>query len=547
MRKLRLGVAVVIAAAGLIAVGASTSGASSPEASPCLGGYDLNIVNAHFLTLDDANSTAGALTVHNGRIADVGHARASGNCTKTINLHGRFVIPGLVDSHAHFIRAGIYPGFHADGTETATTVHQFLLDLADAVHHAPQGEVVTAIGGWTPNQLAENRLPTRAELDKIAPATPVYIQTLSAPVINATGSARANTRGVAWFAGHGVTVDPSTGDLDANDGFNALKSVETDADRTRNTVEVMRQADEYGLTTVIDQGGVELPGVPAAFTFNSGTDYSTIVQLWREHGLTTRIRTLFGNYTNSIDPLLGRLHDTFQGFGDDYLRVGGIGEQAVVPGTSASLPTAYAAVAKAGWTLQQHSGSSTETRTQVAAMETVNAQAPLAGLRWSLAHVWDITPDLIGRLKAMKVGVTVQDQRYFTGTPDVAGPPFRTLLDSGIRMGAGTDATNAAALDPWISMYYMTTGRNVQGQLINGDQTISRLSALRLYTSGSAYFSRDDADLGSIERGKLADLVVLPENPLTVSDEAFKNLHSVMTIVGGRIVYTPGAVGFGSR
>jgi predicted amidohydrolase YtcJ len=144
----------------------------------------------------------------------------------------------------------------------------------------------------------------------------------------------------------------------------------------------------------------------------------------------------------------------------------------------------------------------------------------------------------IAAVKALGIGLNIQGTSY-TSNPGAApsGPPFRKLLDAGIPCGGGSDATNVAAFNPWLMMSYMSTAKNNAGVVINGDQAITRLEALRMYTLGSAYLSWDDAQLGSIEEGKLADLAVLTDDPLTVSDADFKRLQSVLTLQAGRIVH----------
>ena len=135
---------------------------------------------------------------------------------------------------------------------------------------------------------------------------------------------------------------------------------------------------------------------------------------------------------------------------------------------------------------------------------------------------------------ALGVGASAQTWTYLSAG---GGPPFRRIVDSGIRAGVGTDSTNVAALDPWLALFYMTTGRNLAGHLTNGGQQISRVEALRMYTEGAAWFSFDDHHVGSFEEGKYADLAVLSHDYLTVPDHMIRKIDSVLTLVGGRIVH----------
>ena len=178
-----------------------------------------------------------------------------------------------------------------------------------------------------------------------------------------------------------------------------------------------------------------------------------------------------------------------------------------------------------------------ENRLHLAAFQAADAVRPIADLRWSLAHVFVIEEDVIEGLKELGVGVLVQDQRYLSTR---GGPPLRTLVDSGIMIGAGTDASNVAPLNPWLALFYMVTGRNFAGDIVNDGQQISRTEALGLYTAGSAWFSRDDENLGTIETGKLADLAVLSEDYFTVPEDRIRKLSSVLTFQGGRVVHASG-------
>lgn len=231
------------------------------------------------------------------------------------------------------------------------------------------------------------------------------------------------------------------------------------------------------------------------------------------------------------------------GLGDDMLKVGGIGEFAIGEMMQV-LPVddyvaGYLPIAEAGWSLSQHSMTVGENEAHVAAFERVNQVRSIAELRWSLEHVFEISPEHVDRLNAIGAGIRVQDQQYLLGGSfgSRGGPPFRTIVDSGIRVGAGTDASAVTPLSPWLSIYYMVTGVNVNGDLVNGEQQLSREEALRLYTTGSAWFTFDQDELGSIEPGKLADLVVLDKDYLSVSDEGLRKLRSLLTMVGGKVVY----------
>jgi predicted amidohydrolase YtcJ len=233
-----------------------------------------------------------------------------------------------------------------------------------------------------------------------------------------------------------------------------------------------------------------------------------------------------------------------KGFGDDMMRVSGVGEFASSwPLFGQPAPTNYTTalqlVAKQGWPFQQHSLSPAEDKLTIDTFEAVNKTTPIAPLHWSIAHAARIDPPTIARFKAIGAGVAVHPFGYLAGAPG-AGPPLRTLVDSGIHVGAGSDSAQISTLDPWLLIYYMVTGKNAAGMLINEGQQLTRAEALRLYTAANGWFLREEDKLGTIETGKLADVVVLNEDyfdPAKVPDDAIKRLKSVLTVVDGRVVH----------
>jgi predicted amidohydrolase YtcJ len=236
-----------------------------------------------------------------------------------------------------------------------------------------------------------------------------------------------------------------------------------------------------------------------------------------------------------------RITNDYDMMGDDVWRQLGVGERVCTSTTDLRNPQTWLFAAQQGWMVTQHSLTPQEVAFHISAYQSSDAQVgPIIGaLRWSLCHVNPITDAQIQAVKALGIGLNIQGTPYTSvGGTAPAGPPFRKLLDAGIPCGGGSDATNVAAFNPWLMMFYMTTAKNNAGTVINGTQTITRMEALRMYTLGSAYLSWDDDKLGSIEMGKLADLAVLSDDPLTVSDADFKKLRSVLTLQAGQIVYS---------
>jgi len=504
------------------------------------------LVNGNIVTLDSSESVASSVLIENGRFVSVGDiSPATMPEAQVIDLNGRTVVPGLVDSHMHFVRGTLRPGHDMRTVESTRSIAELLEAIAAKSGGVPNGELISIVGGWDPVQfIGENRFPTLAELDNVAPDHPFYMH------LRANGPAVTNSKGKALLEDEGITVGTDgmiamgRGPGNAIAAWDVFKAGQTEADRRRSAAEFMSHANSLGLTTIIDAAGTNRPG---AQLFESDKDYKTSYQLWRENQTSVRLRLMYMSWDDNVGDGSGdseieqRVRNSVMGLGDDMLRVVALGEHTVSDNKGAPFVAATALAARNGWSLQQHSSTPEDNLAHIAAFEQANEVASIEDLRWSLTHVHQITPDVISRLQALGAGVTVQDHRYFNrGNVDseLAGPPLRMLLDTGIPVGAGTDSTNAQPMGPWYSIYYMVSGKNVVGNPVNASQKISRMEALRLYTLGSAWFSRDEEAIGSIEVGKLADLAVLSDNYFEVPEDEIIDLSSVLTILGGQIVHS---------
>jgi predicted amidohydrolase YtcJ len=428
-------------------------------------------------------------------------------------------VPGFVDAHVHYTRAGVNPGHEARRIERAFSIAELQETISRRAASVPPGEFITCIGGWNHSQLKENRRPTRAELDAAAPRHPVYI--------SATGGgtgAITNGLGQKFFAGRGVAVDEASGVVAmAQAAVSALQAAQTAEHKLRGTADLNAHASSLGLTTIVNAGNFE--------------DQEFPLRLWREDRLSVRMRPLFP--ADSPQQVEARVLNNFsqggRAVGDDLFRVAGFGERIGGGDTmSASFEPTARVIARHGWLLQQHSITLKENDFHLEAFRAIARDHPIDGLRWSLIHLQAIDAPRLKTLMDLGAGASAQTWTYL-GTG--GGPPFRRIVDSGIRAGVGTDSTNVAALDPWASIFYMTTGRNVAGTLTNDGQQISRLEALRLYTEGAAWFCFDDHQVGSFVEGKYADLAVLSHDYLTVPDDMIRRIESVLTLLGGRVVH----------
>ncbi len=512
-----------LAAAGGSLVAAEQAGAQQTgEPGPCDGSRDVRLINGRFL--DYRGIVAKDLTIKDGRIYEVGKAKLVGPCTRTINLQGRMVIPGLIDSHVHFTRTGTNVGYETRWIESAFSIAELQQVIADRAATVPPGGIITAQGGWNLNQFEERRLPTKAELDAATSTRGVYL------------NGRTNSLGAAFFAGFGITTDPVTGQVSSTSGAtNALRSIQTFEDKIRGTVDAIQFAAANGLVMMDDTSNLN----------TQPDEYSVMNTLYHRNGRQLDIRMRHYRYfdtqphQSTIEQLVAYMDPIFRGIGDDTYRILGVGEQ-IGPGslspTSATLVTSFLdlcrAVARAGWSYQQHHPGGAATVKHVEDFITVGHEFDLAPLQWTYAHVGALTPAQLQGLKDIGMGVTV------------TRGPFRDTIDSGITVGMATDSTNVAPLSPWVELFYAITGR-VQADVHEDHgsaepQAISRMEALKAYTIGSAWMSKEEHLTGSFDVGKYGDLAVLSDDYLRVEEHMIPKMKSVLTLQGGRVVHASG-------
>ena len=489
---------------------------AAPQATSSSSG-DFILRNGKFV--DGRGQVASVLTIKNGRILNVGQVAPLGPGAKTIDLRGRTVVPGFFDAHVHYTRAAMNPGYEARRIERAFSIAELQETIARRTASVPAGQFITCIGGWNHTQFAEARRPTKKELDDAAPKHPVYISGTG----GGTG-AITNSLGRAFLAGKGVTVDEESGAVSAaNAALAALQSSQTPEDKLRGTAELNAHANSLGLTGVINAGNL--------------SDHEYALQLWRRGKLTVRMRPLFpADSPQEVETrALNNFSQSGRAVGDDLFRVAGFGERIGGNDTMSPMlePTARI-IAKNGWLLQQHSITLMENDFHLAAFRSIAQEYPINKFRWSLLHLQAIDSPRLKALIELGAGASAQTWTYLSAN---GGPPFRRIVDSGIQAGVGTDSTNVSALDPWLSLFYMTSGRNLAGMLTNDGQQISRIEALRLYTQGAAWFSFDDDQVGSFSVGKYADLAVLSEDYLTVPEQKIRKIESVLTLVAGKVVH----------
>jgi hypothetical protein len=531
--------------------------ALAQRGADCPLGADLLFVNGRIHTMDASDTVVATIHVVADRIAAVGGRPRPTPCTQRIDLNGRTAIPGIIDNHNHIVLLGLRPG-HDTRLENAHSIAAVLQTLAAKAAALRQGAWITSIGGFDINQFVPPpgapRFPTLAELDGVTPNHPVYLQQ------SFSGPAVTNGLGKAFFESHDIEVGA---DGAIAGGFNvpnpstralfALRLLQTLDDQMRGTLDALRYAASLGITTHLDQGGFPAAGSEAdgAAHFDEYRAYDALLALQREGRLVNRIRLNFLHM--EADPetphLRARLNNVFPDYGDDMLKLLGIGEFTAGASPIITMPTlewenGTRLVAEAGWRNENHSLTPNDFMTIVDGWERINATLPPPGIadqRWVLAHAPFVTQEYVMKLKALGAGVSVLGGwRFISGTAQQNGPPFRMLVDSGIPVGMSSDGMQISPLNPWIGLYYAVTGKNARGEVINAGQTLERAEALRLYTAANGWFLNEEDVLGSIEVGKYADLAVLNADYFdadAVADEEIKSVSSVLTVVAGRIVH----------
>jgi hypothetical protein len=523
--------------AAILAVIAILVTPASRAAETCPGGKDLVLTNGKILTVDSADRTVSTVRIRGHRFLTVGEpVNRKEPCLQVVDLGGRNVIPGLIDNHTHFVRTAQAPGPFIEGLESADSIAALQAALAAAAKKAEPGEWLAAIGGFTHLQFAEKRLPTREELTAAVPDHPVYMQI------------GYSTRGIVNDEGRRVLQAAGISTSDAGDvardgaGLTFVIRSANEARMKRRFPDYMQYAVSLGLTTVVDQACCDWLG--AHLTAADRPNLKIAEYFWRAGKLPLRLRIQYDHRDTrdqqDIHSASARIENATQGLGDDMYKAVRFGEQVIkLDATDEEVLAVYQRIAKAGWALSQHTIRHEEIERYLKIMEQVATETPLGPLRWTIEHAFEITPDQIERLKRIGVGVRVQDHDYIRNTNSSwkPGPPYRTLLESGIRMGAGSDSAVVGALNPWLGIYFMVTGKDAGGELLLPNQQITRKDALRLYTAANAWFNFEENEMGSIETGKLADLVVLDKPYFDVSDEELKHMQPLLTMVGGRVVH----------
>jgi hypothetical protein len=556
--------------------GAAALGLTTLVGSPAMSQIsapDIILTGGKFTTLDRANPNPEAVAITDGRfsavgdLADIMPTRSAR--TQVIDCAGRRVIPGLSDNHIHVIRGGLNYNMELrwDGVPSLADAMRM---LREQVARTPAPQWVRVVGGFTEHQFAEKRLPTLDEINAAAPNTPVFIlhlydrALLNGAALRAVGYDRSTPNPPGGEIQRDAAGNP-TGLLIASPNAAILyatlaKGPKLPLDyQINSTRHFMRDLNRLGVTSVIDAGG--------GFQ-NYPDDYEAITKLHEDGQLTLRIAyNLFTQKAGEekADFLRWTSQNKYRQ-GDDYLRLNGAGEMLVFSAADfedfrmprpdmpdnmeADLEGVVRILAQNRWPWRLHATYDETITRALDVFEKVDREIPLQGLNWFFDHAETISPRSIDRIAALGGGVAVQHRMAYQGEYFVerygakaaeATPPFKRILDAGVKVSAGTDATRVASYDPWVSLSWLVTGKTLGGLgLYPQANLLDRETALRMWTEKTTWFCNEEGRRGMIKVGQLADLAVLSADYLTVPGDEIRQITSVLTLLGGKPVYGAG-------
>lgn len=530
---------------------------------------DLIIVNALVTTLDRENPVAEAVAIRDGRFLCVGSeqdVRMAAPEARLIDAGRRRLIPGLIDSHMHIIRGGLNFNMELrwDGVPTLADAMAMLKAQVD---RTPAPQWVRVVGGFTEHQFAEKRLPTLAEINAVAPDTPVFILHLYDRALLNAAALRV--------VGYGKdTPDPPGGEIQRDAAGNPTGLLLAQPNATilystlakgpklpedyqiNSTRHFMREVNALGVTSVIDAGG--------GFQ-NYPDDYRVIEKLHDDGQLTVRISyNLFTQKPREeLADFAGWVKQVKPGQGDDTYRHNGAGEMLVYsaadfedfrvarpdmpPNMEADLEPVVRLLAEHRWPWRLHATYDQTITRALDVFETVNRDIPLSGINWFFDHAETISDRNIDRIAALGGGIAVQHRMAFQGEYFVERygaraaertPPIARMIAAGIPVGGGTDATRVASYNPWVSLSWLVSGRTVGGlSLYRSDNRVSREKALAMWTHENTWFSSETGKKGQIKAGQLADCALLSDDYFTVPEHAIVHIRSVLTLLGGAVVH----------
>ena len=537
----------------------------------------LIVFNAKVHTLDNANTIAEAIAVQNGKIIKVGKSssilKLKTKNTKLVDAKGKTIVPGIFDSHMHIIRGGRFYNTELrwDGVRS---LKRALTMLKEQAQRTPEGQWVRVVGGWNAYQFEEKRLPTLAEINEATGNVPTFI-------LHLYGHAYLNKAGLTALNINAETPSPKGGLVQKDEMGNptGLLVAEpnayllyatlaklpelTDEQKTNSTQLFMSEMNRLGVTSIMDAGG--------GFQ-NYPDDYGITDLLAKEDKLTIRLPFyLFAqkpgseliDYTKWISEVeigehddhkkLDKLEYYVQGGGENLVASAGDFENFdkprpdLSPEMEGQLKAVIGTLVKNRWPFRLHATYNESITRFLNVIEEVNGETPLNGLLWFFDHAETISEENLVRIKALGGSTAIQHRMAYQAESFIKRygkkaaentPPVKKMLDLGITVGMGSDGTRVSSFNPWIGLYWLTTGKSIGETKHQADKNVlDRTTALKLFTQGSAKLVRLDADRGMIKENYLADFIVLSDDYFSVADRKIQDITANLTVVDGKIVY----------
>lgn len=548
------------------------------QLAPPAAGADLIVFNAAIFTNNPGQAEASALAVKGGRIYSVGPDRdvlALKNAeTRVIDANGRRLIPGIIDAHTHVLNeSGFNYNVRWDGVPT---LRRALAMLSEQAKRTPDAQWVKVIGGWSPYQFRENRFPTLDELRKAVPNRPLIVQyAYNRAFLNkqAMDALDVGTDRFPALPGTEFERDRQGKLTGVVDGYTfTFIAMETMVpqlsfdEEVSSLVHTVHALNRFGVTSAIDAGNRGYPKPQAKVDL-----------LARDNRLNVRMPFVdmqFGDGTpmNMVDAEIEvttktapispgqNLHPTLA-HGHVYRGAGEVLQLEVHDHENFDRPAVVidpelmrrhveenvTKLVRRRIPFRMHISYDENITPFLDALEAMNKTVPLAGLKWSIEHAETISPENIARVKALGGGIALDPKMALHGdgfikthgrAKALMTPRLRALVDSGIPLAMTTDAFRAATFNPWVGISWMVSGKSVSGsEVLAPGNRLSRVEALRLFTSGPAWFMNTEAEMGMIAPGHLADFALLDRDYLTVAEDQIKHVSSVLTVMDGRVVF----------
>lgn len=537
---------------------------------------DVIIINGNVTTLDEKNPRAEAVVISKNRIAYVGNKKDAlkykDQSTQVIDARGRTIIPGLFDSHLHVIRGGRFYNSELrwDGV---TTLKRALQILKEQAQRTPPGQWVRVVGGWNEFQFEEKRLPTLEEINAVTREVPTFVLYLY-------GKAWLNAAALQLLGINSDSPNPPGGLIEKDSAGNptGLLIAEPNAfilystlarlpeltreEKVNSTIHYMRELNSLGVTAVMDAGG-GFQNFPDDYGITDSLNNAGLITVRLPYFLFAQKKgselSDFQKWTGMVDIEVhepngqNEIEYHVQGGGENIVAEAADFENFLLPrpdlphNMEQQLKPVIELLVKKRWPFRLHATYNESISRDLTVIEQVNKETPLNGLTWMLDHAETISEENLQRVKALGGGIAIQHRMAYQGESFIrrygkkaaaGSPPVKRMLELGIPVGLGTDGTRVASYNPWVALFWVTTGKTIGNtQVMDKTKTLSRISALELMTSGGYALIKEEHEKGKIQTGYYADIVILDKDYFTIPDHEIPDIASLLTIVDGRIVY----------